>query len=88
LPLIPSPGQKKVDNTAFSARVRGWVREELQDDSVSVVITEANCSEDSCSPLETIIAILEQNPRTLHIDKAMCDVIQSDVIEVLATEKS
>jgi hypothetical protein len=85
LPLIPAPGQKKVDNSVFSAQVRIWVRDFLADDCVSVIITEANCDEESCSPLETIIAVMDQKPITVHIDKAICDVTQSDVVQAFSS---
>ena len=37
------------------------------------------CNEESCSPLETLIAVLSDPPVTIHIDKAMVDVTAEDV---------
>jgi hypothetical protein len=51
----------------------------LRNEDVSVVVTEASCNEDSCSPLETLIAVLSDPPVTIHIDKAMADVTAEDV---------
>ena len=79
MPLIQPPGQRRVDNSIHSAQVKSWVRLNLRNEDVSVVVTEASCSEDSCSPLETLIAVLSDPPVTIHIDKAMADVTAEDV---------
>lgn len=80
MPLISNPGQRRPDNSVYSAQVRAWVREFINNDELSVIVTEAACNEDSCSPLETLIAIMSSPPQSVHIDKALADVTQNDVI--------
>ncbi len=83
MPLIQPPGQGRVDNSTYSAQVKFWVRLHLADEDVSIVVTEANCSEDSCSPLETLIAVMRDPPMIIHIDKAISQVTAEDVRSAL-----
>ncbi|MEM7342750.1 MAG: hypothetical protein AAF485_00775 [Chloroflexota bacterium] len=72
----PKPDRNQV------VQIKQWVREsfELSEDT-QVMVTELECTEEGCPPLETIIAILE-GPGQTHqykLHKALVEVVLSDV---------
>ena len=76
--------QKQLPPTSFFDRLAdNSETDDSNDEDVSVVVTEANCSEDSCSPLETLIAVMRDPPMTIHIDKAISQVTAEDVRSAL-----
>lgn len=70
-------------NPAQTQRIKQWVREtfELNDD-VSVMVTELQCSEPGCPPLETVIAIMgaDKTKKQHKLHKALGAVTRADVI--------
>ncbi len=60
-----------------------WVREtfELSDD-VSVMVTELQCSEPGCPPLETVIAIMGAEKKQHKLHKLLAEVTQADIAEL------
>ncbi|MFO0954303.1 MAG: hypothetical protein U0835_24730 [Isosphaeraceae bacterium] len=67
---------------AHVARIKGWVAEALRlPEGAAVMVTQLQCREPGCPPLETVIAILDgsatNRKKTLH--KAAADVSREDV---------
>ncbi len=54
--VLPGMGPRR-DPQAVS-RVRAWVREEIADDGVTVLVTELACTEPGC-PLPSWLALCE-----------------------------
>ena len=59
------------------AQVKSWVSEvfDLSED-ISVMITQLQCTEEGCPPIETVIAIMETpgKPRQYKIHKPLAEV--------------
>lgn len=63
-------------------RVKEWVRVAFAvDDAVSLLVTQLECKEQNCPPLETVIAILDTpgQPRQFKLHKGVADVTEDDV---------
>ena len=68
-------------------RIKAWVRRLwVLSDETTVMVTELECREPGCPPIETVIAVLEGPGRTTQykIHKAADEVSHADV-EALAT---
>lgn len=68
------------------ARVRGWAEAMLVlPDDATVMVTELQCRDKGCPPLETVIAVLapgEHWHRTIH--RPAAELSEGDVHAVLA----
>ncbi len=69
------------------AQVKSWVFQvfDLSED-VSVMITQLQCTEEGCPPIETVIAIMETpgKPRQYKIHKPLAEVKQTDIASLTA----
>jgi hypothetical protein len=77
-------------NREPTARVKEWVRELLTADiEVTVLVTELQCMEPGCPPLETVIAILRDGapPQQYTLHRAVADVTRDDVAELAVGER-
>ena len=78
--------QQKSDPRQLS-EVKSWVSQafDLSED-VSIMITQLECTEEGCPPIETVIAILETpgNPRQYKIHKPLSEVKQTDIVSLTA----
>ncbi|MBM4074966.1 MAG: hypothetical protein FJ267_04910 [Planctomycetes bacterium] len=54
---------------------------ELEED-VSILVTQLECKEQNCPPLETIVAVLDTpgQPRQFKLHKSVADITESDVV--------
>ncbi len=68
-------------------QVKSWVSQvfDLSED-VSVMITELQCTEEGCPPIETVIVIMETpgKSRQYKIHKPLADVNQKDIVSLTA----
>ncbi len=77
------------DGGSKSARireVRQWVRDRLGiPPEVTVMVTELQCSEPGCPPVETVVAVLYGPGRTVQarVPRPLAEVTEADV-EALA----
>ena len=66
-------------------QVKSWISEtfDLSED-ISVMITQLQCTEEGCPPIETVIAIMETpgNPRQYKIHKPLAEVKQTDIVSL------
>ena len=66
-------------------QVKSWVYQtfDLSED-ISVMITELQCTEEGCPPIETVIVIMETpgKPRQYKIHKPLSDVNQADIVNL------
>lgn len=63
-------------------RVKEWVRTAFElDEDISLLVTQLECKEENCPPLETVIAILETpgQPRQFKLHKGVSEITQNDV---------
>lgn len=71
-------------------RIKAWARRLWAlSDETTVMVTELECREPGCPPIETVIAVLEGPGRTTQykIHKAASDVSQADVETLAAGEE-
>ncbi|MGD1854484.1 MAG: hypothetical protein ACFB2W_09545 [Leptolyngbyaceae cyanobacterium] len=68
-------------------QLKAWVYQALGlDESVPVSISQLACSEPCCPPLETVIAVMTQPPKTYKIHQPAADIEQADIAKALAGE--
>jgi hypothetical protein len=75
-------GTKPKIDPAQASRIKDWVQRTFAlsaDDAV--LVTELQCTEEGCPPLETVIAILAEpgKPRPFKLHKPMADVTATDI---------
>ncbi|MBM4297467.1 MAG: hypothetical protein FJ143_06975 [Deltaproteobacteria bacterium] len=67
-------------NPAQTQRVKQWAIEIFElGEEVSVLVTELQCTEPGCPPLETVIAIMGVEKKQYKLHKALADVTHADV---------
>jgi hypothetical protein len=80
--MINLPGTRPKNERNQVMQIKQWVLEtfELTED-MSVLVTELQCTEEGCPPLETVIAILEGpgQTRQYKLHKALVEVTLLDV---------
>ncbi len=68
-------------------QVKSWVSQvfDLSDD-ISVMITQLQCTEEGCPPIETVIVIMETpgKPQQYKIHKPLAEVNQKDIVNLTA----
>lgn len=66
---------------AQTQRIKEWVKETFElGEEVSVLVTELQCREPGCPPLETVIAIMGAEKKQHKLHKALAEVTQADVL--------
>ena len=70
---------------AASQRVTQWAEDQLPDDAddVTVMVTEIQCFEPGCAPLETVITLLGEQSLVVKIFKPVAEVVQADVVQAI-----
>lgn len=80
--MINLSGDRPKRNPQQLNQIKQWVVDRFQlSDEVTVMVTELQCTEEGCPPLETVIAILEGpgQTRQYKLHKALAEVTPSDV---------
>ena len=71
-----------------SQRVKDWLYEVLQIDRHTVIsLSQLQCQDSGCPPMQTAIAVMTTPHRVLRIHKAIPDITHADVVEAIATQK-
>lgn len=79
-------GGKRTIPLEQADRIKTWTREALQlNDETTVMITELECREPGCPPIETVIAVLRGpgNTQQYKIHKTADEISLSDVKELV-----
>lgn len=80
--MINPFGSKPKNDPARIAAIKGWVVEHFHlSEDTPLMVTELQCAEEGCPPLETVIAILDTpgSPRQHKIFKPLAEVTSEDV---------
>ena len=75
-------GNKPKLDPAQASRIKDWVQRTFAlSTDVAVLVTELQCTEEGCPPLETVIAILDEPGKTrpFKLHKPMADVTATDI---------
>jgi hypothetical protein len=76
--------QKSKSNN--SSNVKEWTRKLLKlNDQVIVMVSELQCREEGCPPIETVIAVMEtgKEKRMFKIHKPIDELTQNEVEELI-----
>ena len=74
-------------NPATLQQLKTWVYYLLKlDPEVSISVSQLQCTEPGCPPIETVITILSQPAQQYKIHKALDDIELVDLIRLLQTE--
>ena len=74
-------------NPAALQQLKTWIYDLLKlDPDVSISISQLQCQEPDCSPIETVITILSHPAQQYKIHKALDDIVLVDVIRLFQTE--
>jgi hypothetical protein len=76
--------QKSKSNN--SSNIKDWTRNQLNlDENAIVMVSELQCQEEGCPPIETVIAVMEtsKEKRMFKIHKAIDELTQNEVEEVI-----
>ena len=71
-------------NPAATQQIKTWVYDALSlSAEVPISISQLQCHEPGCPPIETVIAVMAQPTQTYKIHAAAADINQLQVIEAL-----
>ena len=66
-------------------QLKSWVYQALTlDESIPVSISQLACTEPGCPPLETVIAVMTQPPKTYKIHQPAAEIEENDVVRALS----
>lgn len=82
--LFDSSAANKISPTQLK-QLKSWVYQTLSlDESIPVSISQLTCTEPGCSPLETVIAVMTQPPKTYKIHQPAAEIGENDLVQALA----
>lgn len=71
-----------------SQQVKDWLYEVLQIDRHTVIsLSQLQCQDSGCPPMQTAIAIMTIPHRVIRIHKAIPDITYADVVQAIAVQK-
>ncbi|MGK7908519.1 MAG: hypothetical protein AB4040_15030 [Synechococcus sp.] len=78
---------KPKSNPATLQQLKTWVYDRLKlDPEVSISVSQLQCKEPGCPPIETVITILSQPAQHYKIHKALDDIEQVDLIHLFPAD--
>ena len=82
--LFDSSASNKISPVQLK-QLKTWVYQALTlDESVPISISQLTCTEPCCPPLETVIAVMTQPPKTYKIHRPAVEISQEDVVQTLS----
>jgi hypothetical protein len=70
-----------------SQQVKDWLYEILQIDHQTVIsLSQLQCQDSGCPPIQTAIAIMTSPHRVIRIHKAIPDILYGDVISAITAK--
>jgi hypothetical protein len=74
-------------NLAALQQIKTWVYDLLKlDPDIGISVSQLQCKEPGCPPIETVITILSQPAQQYKIHKALDDIEQIDLIRLFQTD--
>ncbi|WP_271254782.1 hypothetical protein [Pseudanabaena sp. Chao 1811] len=82
------PPKKPAVSAEQLQQVKDWLYEILQIDSNTIIsISQMQCQDLNCPPMQTAIAIMTTPHRVIRIHKAIPDITHADVVQAIAVQK-
>jgi len=76
-------GQLKAE-PAKVRQLKSWIDELLKlNQEITVSISQLQCKEPGCPPIETVITVLSQPVQQFKVHKAIAEIEQSDLVQIL-----
>ena len=86
LDLFP---QKPAVTTEQLQQVKDWLYEIWQIDRHTVIsLSQLQCQDSGCPPIQTAIAIMTSPHRVIRIHKAIPDITYADLVQAIAANKN
>ena len=64
-------------------QVKQWIYQALQlDEEISVSLSQLQCTEPGCSPIETVINVMTNPVQQYKIHKSIAEIEYSDVLKI------
>ena len=80
--------QKPAVSTEQLQQVKDWLYEVLQIDRHTIIsMSQLQCNDPNCPPLQTAIAVMTIPHRVIRIHKAIPDITLADVVQAIAIQK-
>ena len=74
-------------NPAALQQLKTWVYDLLKiDPDINISVSQLQCTEPDCPPIETVITVLSQPAQQYKIHKALDDIELVDLIRLFQTE--
>lgn len=68
-----------------SQQIKDWLYEILRIDCQTVIsLSQLQCQDSGCPPIQTAIAIMSSPHRVIRIHKAIPDITYADVVQTIA----
>ena len=80
--------RKPAVTTEQLQQVKDWLYEVLQIDRHTIIsMSQLQCTDPNCPPLQTEIAVMTIPHRVIRIHKAIPDITLADVVQAIAIQK-
>ncbi|MFN9648559.1 MAG: hypothetical protein ACK58Z_08700 [Pseudanabaena sp.] len=80
--------RKPAVSTEQLQQVKDWLYEVLQINCHTIIsISQLQCTDLNCPPIQTAIAIMTTPHRVIRIHKAIPDITLADVVQAIAIQK-
>ena len=67
-------------NLAKLQQIKAWAYQELEiDPAISISISQLQCHEPDCPPIETVIAVMNNPPKQYKIHKSASQITEEDI---------
>jgi len=65
-------------------QLKSWIDKLLKlDQEITISISQLQCKEPGCPPIETVITVLSQPIQQFKVHKAIAEIEQRDLVQVL-----
>ncbi|MEL7072113.1 MAG: hypothetical protein AAGN15_26210 [Cyanobacteria bacterium J06581_3] len=87
LPMNLFSQSRPKSNPVALQQIKAWVYDLLKlDPEIGISISQLQCTEPGCPPIETVITILSQPAQQYKIHKALDDIERDALIRLFQTE--
>jgi len=76
--------QTQKANTEQTRQVKEWIYQALKlDEEIPISLSQLQCTEPNCPPLETVIAVMKNPVEQYKIHKPIAEIEYTDITELI-----
>jgi hypothetical protein len=76
--------QTKKANTEQTRQVKEWIYQALKlDEEIPISLSQLQCNEPNCPPIETVIAVMKSPVEQYKIHKPIAEIEYKDIAELI-----